>query len=215
MTQRRPYPVGRSLVRLLKVGTASAVCLGTLGVALTFVDVGAAFAVGKPTITSVSPQSGLPGGGTSVTIVGVNFNAPAVSVVDFGSTPATSFSISSNTKIIATAPAGSGTVNVTATNADGTSNIVPADLFTWAPPPTVNALYSGNASTAGGSTIIIQGTNFVAGLGTSVLFAGTAATSFSVVSSTLISAVVPAHAAGMGNVTVTTGSGTSPTGMPN
>ena len=67
------------------------------------------------------------------------------------------------------------------TTASGTSAIVPADEFTYVGAPTVTALYGGNAPIAGGTTIIIGGTNFVDP--TAVDFATTAATSFTVVSS--------------------------------
>ena len=96
-----------------------------------------------------------------------------------------------------------------------TSNAV---TYTYAGAPTVTALYSANAPTAGGTTIIITGNNFVGpGAVTAVTFHTTAATSFTVVSNTEISAVVPAIplADTIGKtyyVTVTTGSGTSAQG---
>jgi hypothetical protein len=76
--------------------------------------------LGTPTVTEVNPGTGSTSGGTSVTITGTSLlNTSAVS---FGSTPATSFSLNSNTSITAVAPAGSvGTVNVTTITPDGTS----------------------------------------------------------------------------------------------
>jgi IPT/TIG domain len=82
-----------------------------------------------PVVTSVAPDTGP--ATTTVTITGKEFRY--VSAVDFGSTPATSYSVDSHTKTIsAVVPAGSGTVDVTVTNRSGTSAInEPADEFTY------------------------------------------------------------------------------------
>jgi hypothetical protein len=69
--------------------------------------------VGKPTITSLSPTSGAPTGGTTVVIAGTNLGG--ASAVTFGATAATGFTVNSSTQITATAPAGSGTVDVRVT----------------------------------------------------------------------------------------------------
>ena len=57
----------------------------------------------------------------------------------FGTTPAVTFSVQSATRVTATAPAGTGTVDVTVTTAGGTSTTGAADQFTYVapPPPTV------------------------------------------------------------------------------
>ncbi len=62
------------------------------------------------------------------------------------------------------------------------------------------------ARTLGGTPVTIHGTNFTGA--TSVTFGGSAATGITVVNSTTISALTPAHAAGLVNVSVTTPSGT-------
>jgi hypothetical protein len=62
---------------------------------------------------------------------------------------------------------------------------------------------------AGGTTVTITGAGFSNGL-TSVMFGTTAATSFTVVSDTTVTAVSPAHALGTVDVTVTTAAGASP-----
>ena len=82
-----------------------------------------------PTVTGVSPQTGSPSGGTTVTISGSGFtNASAVS---FGGAAATGFTVDSGTQITATAPAGTGTVDVTVTTPAGTSATSGADQFTY------------------------------------------------------------------------------------
>ena len=67
-----------------------------------------------PIVTSVSPCTGSTSGGTSVTITGSNFTG--VTGVKFGTTPASSYTVTSSTSITAVAPAGStGAVDVTVT----------------------------------------------------------------------------------------------------
>ena len=66
-----------------------------------------------PTVTAIAPSSGPASGGTSVTISGSGFNG--ASAVQFGATNAASFTLNNDSQITATAPAGSGTVDVTVT----------------------------------------------------------------------------------------------------
>jgi RHS repeat-associated protein len=67
-----------------------------------------------PIVTGVSPCTGSTSGGTSVTITGSNFTG--VTGVKFGTTPASSYSVTSSTSITAVSPAGStGPVDVTVT----------------------------------------------------------------------------------------------------
>jgi hypothetical protein len=73
--------------------------------------------------------------------------------------------------------------------------------------PTVTAISPTSGPTTGGTTVTITGTNFTGA--TKVLFGTVAATSYSVVSSTKITAVSPAQAATTHNIYVTTPSGTS------
>jgi hypothetical protein len=82
-----------------------------------------------PIVNSISPISGPSGGGTVVSITGLQFTGSTA--VDFGSVPATSFTVNSDTSITATSPTGSGTVDVTVTNAHGVSPTSAADLFTY------------------------------------------------------------------------------------
>ncbi len=84
-----------------------------------------------PEITSVAPPSGSVAGGTMVTISGTNFTS--ASAVKFGSTPASSFTVESDTKITAITPPSSipGEVNVSATTAAGSSRPVGVDSFRY------------------------------------------------------------------------------------
>jgi hypothetical protein len=78
---------------------------------------------------------------------------------------------------------------------------------TTAGAPTVTAISPTSGPTSGGTTVSITGTGFTGA--TKVVFGTVAATSFSVVSATRITAVSPAQAAGFHNIYVTTPSGTS------
>ena len=90
------------------------------------------FALRVPVVTSVAPDFGPEAGGTSVTITGKQFTH--VVAVDFGSTPATSFVVGKHNTITCLTPPGTGTQDVTVTNASGTSALnVPADQFTYQP----------------------------------------------------------------------------------
>lgn len=85
-----------------------------------------------PIITSVAPDVGPASGGTTVTITGIRFKH--VSAVDFGSTPATSYTVNSIKMITAVVPAGAGTVDVSVTNMSGVSAVgSPVDQFTYTP----------------------------------------------------------------------------------
>ena len=82
-----------------------------------------------PAVSSISPGAGSTGGGTSVVIIGSDFNG--TTAVTFGNTAATSFTVDSDTQITATAPAeAAGTVDITVTTAGGTSATTVNDQFT-------------------------------------------------------------------------------------
>ncbi|MFF8786357.1 IPT/TIG domain-containing protein [Streptomyces sp. NPDC015125] len=74
--------------------------------------------ISAPVITSVAPSSG--GGGATVAISGTGFTD--ATDVQFGSVPATSWSVVSATQIVAVAPPGTGSVLVTVTAPGGISN---------------------------------------------------------------------------------------------
>lgn len=81
--------------------------------------------------------------------------------------------------------------------------------FTLQQQPIVSTLNQSIASTAGGSTLIITGTDFTGT--TAVKFGSSDATQFTVDSDTQITAIVPAHAVGQIDVTVTSPGGQSAT----
>ncbi|MDX3457168.1 IPT/TIG domain-containing protein, partial [Streptomyces sp. ME02-8801-2C] len=156
-----------------------------------------------PVVSSVSPNQGSASGGTTVTVTGSNFTS--VTTVRFGAKPATSYTVDSSTQITAVTPSGLGTVNVTVTTAQGTS--AQAVLFTYVATPSLSGLSPNQGPVPGGTTVTLTGANLSGA--TAVQFGGVAAASFAVNSSTQITAVAPAHAAGAAAVTVTTPGGTS------
>ena len=163
-----------------------------------------------PTITGISPVSGPTAGGTSVTITGTNFTG--VTAVSFGGTAATGFTFNSSTSITATSPAGTGTVDIRVTTPGGTSATSAADQFTYVVAPTITSISPIAGPTGGGTTVIITGTSLLATTGAGgVKFGATNATSYTINSSTQITATSPAGSAGTVDVTVTTPGGTSAT----
>jgi hypothetical protein len=168
-----------------------------------------------PVITGVSPATGSPNGGTKVTISGSGFTG--VSAVDFGAMPALSFKFVSDSQVTATSPAQSpATVDVAVSTPGGMSRPVQADEFTYAalPVPAVTGVSPAAGPTTGGTSVTITGTGF--SNATAVKFGTTtAASSFTVVSGTQITAVSPAQSAGPVYITVVAPGGTSLQGAGN
>ncbi len=155
-----------------------------------------------PHVASISPNTGTTSGGTRVTITGTGFLMGAT--VSLGGTPATSVTLASSTSITATTPAhAAGAVNIMVTNTDAQSGSL-AGGYSYAAPhpaPTVTAITPNSGTTNGGTALTITGTGFLAGA--SVKLGGTSATSVTVANSTTITAITPAHAAGVVSVVVT------------
>jgi len=98
-----------------------------------------------PVLTGVSRNNGPAAGGTSLTLTGERFTAG--STVSFGEAGAASVRIDSSTSITATTPPGTGTVEVTVTNADGSSPETPKGQFAYDPAPSEPWLgLNGNSS---------------------------------------------------------------------
>jgi hypothetical protein len=154
-----------------------------------------------PTVTNFSPTSGPVG--QAVDIQGTNFTG--ATAVTFNGTADPSFVVNSSTDISAHVPTGatSGTISVTTPNGTGTSSTSFSVTGGGGNPPTVTSFTP--ASGPVGTSVAITGTNF-SGV-TSVTFNGTAATSYTVDSSTSIHANVPSGAT-TGKIAVTTGNGT-------
>jgi hypothetical protein len=88
-----------------------------------------------PTVSGISPSTGPATGGTHVTITGTGFLTG--STVHFGLAAATGVTVNSPTSITASSPPGTpGSVDITVTDAGGTSGATTADRFTYAPTAT-------------------------------------------------------------------------------
>jgi hypothetical protein len=165
----------------------------TLSAAFTY---GAAPA---PTVTApLSPASGPITGGTVVTITGTNFQSGAT--VTFGATAAGSVTVVSSTQIRAvTAPASAGLVNVTLTNPD-TQSVTVFNGYTYVGPPTVTGANPNSGPAAGGTTVVISGTNFQNGA--TVLFGSAVSSSVIFNGATQLTVVAPANSSGTVSITV-------------
>jgi hypothetical protein len=93
----------------------------------------AAQKITEPTITRLSPNFGPVKGGKLVTVIGTNFYN--VTQVAFGSSTASSFTVTSPTTIDVIAPPGTGTVDVRITTSSGTSAISSLDQYTYIATP--------------------------------------------------------------------------------
>ncbi|MFY9569978.1 MAG: IPT/TIG domain-containing protein, partial [Blastocatellia bacterium] len=127
--------------------------------------------------------------------------------VTFGGAAASNIVVSSSSSISATTPPhAAGSVSVVVSNPDGQSGTL-ANGFSYSvtppppPAPTVSGISPSSGPISGGTQITISGANFVTGA--TVSLGGAAASNVTVTSATSISAVTPAHAAGVVNVTVT------------
>ncbi|HXA16931.1 MAG TPA: IPT/TIG domain-containing protein, partial [Thermoanaerobaculia bacterium] len=104
--------------------------------------------VGPPTITNVSPNSGTPAGGRSVTITGTGLQGATVT---FGGASATVVSTSSTTANVLTPAHAAGLVNVAATTTEGTATATNAYTFAPCPGPTINTQPPSGSIRAGNS----------------------------------------------------------------
>ncbi|TWI80566.1 putative secreted protein (Por secretion system target) [Lacibacter cauensis] len=153
-----------------------------------------------PTISSLSTGSGLPC--SQVTIYGTNFTN-SVNYVVFNDALATDFTVISATELVATVPADatSGPIKVLNNGGMATST----DLFTVNTPAA--PVITGISATSGtvNNTLVITGTDF--SCATAVTIGGTAVKSFTVNSTTQITAIVGYGTTGSVDVTTPGGTG--------
>ena len=159
-----------------------------------------------PVITSLSPTSGLEAGGTSVTITGSGFTG-ATKVV-FGTVVQKTLTVVNDTTITVASPAQApGTVALRVTTPDGTSALVAADQFTYLG-PSITGISPASGPKTGATSVTITGSGFTGA--TKVAFGTVAATSFTVVNDTTITATSPVESPATVNIKVTTPDGVSP-----
>ena len=141
-----------------------------------------------PTISEISPASGLFSLQTAITIDGTGFAAGAEVTVD--GVAATAIAVLSTTRVTATTPAGTaGLKAVRLTNPDG--QYITGD-FTYNPSPTITGISPASGSGLGGTPVTITGTGFATGAGiTGVTIGGADATDVVRFSATEIRAKTP------------------------
>jgi hypothetical protein len=199
---------------------------GTLQSAFTYVDPPA-----PPSVSAISPASGSTNGGTQLVISGSGFRYGAV--VSFGGPPppvgtgmrALTMAVTYDATvcgsgvqlpcIIATTVAHpAGATDVVVTNMDFATGIIDSGSgsstltqgFTFVLAPSISDVTPSSGTVSGGTTVTIKGTNFVSGA--QVLVAGQQAVVQSL-TSTSITAVVPANPAGTSPVVVENPNGQS------
>ncbi|PKN55038.1 MAG: hypothetical protein CVU56_23360 [Deltaproteobacteria bacterium HGW-Deltaproteobacteria-14] len=150
-------------------------------------------------VASLFPTQDYEAGGALVFITGTGFD-PAM-VVRFGAAQSPLVQVLSGNAATALVPPGTaGLVDVTLVNPNNEQVVLTsgfryvAEASVAGAPPALGAVSPGRGPTAGGTIVRIVGANFATDL--RVFFGDTAATSVRVISPSVASAVVPAHAAG-------------------
>ncbi len=154
--------------------------------------------VATPTISGLSPGSGPVAGGTIVTITGAGFAGPTT--VNFGANAATGVTVVNSTTITAVAPAsttGISTVNVTVTDAGGTSGALP---FAYVAAPIVSGISPTSGPIQGGETVTIEGSNLC---GNTVVSFGSNNATILTINSPTCTILTVTEPAGTGTVPVT------------
>lgn len=141
-----------------------------------------------PTITSLSPDSGITTGGYNIFVNGTNFSSGTK--VYFNDTAVGSiFYTTEQMKVTVPASATTGPVTVKVVNSDGQEAVLP-DGFTYVlpPAPSITQITPNNGDMAGGYTIVIKGANFNS---TSIVYMDNVAVSTTYYTSTEVRAKVP------------------------
>lgn len=187
-------------------GLAVAALCASLALAL-LVSAGTVEAAPAPTITAVSPATGPMAGGATVTITGAGFDPAAT--VDFGGSAGVVGVATATSITVATPAHAPASVLITVTNPDGQSATISGGYRFLGPLPTLTIVAPATGSTIGGTSITLTGTEFASGA--TVTVGGRVATSVSVTSATLLTAVTPWGVAGPADIIVTNADGQSVT----
>ncbi len=158
-----------------------------------------------PQITSLSTHLGSTYGGNVVVHGRYLWDVRSVT---FGGVQSPQFYGQDTTLYVRLPYHGAATTTVTVTTATGSSRAAGATTrFEFFPPPTVSSLSPAAGSTAGGTTMTVNGTGLRAPV--SVRFGSFSATNVHVASASSATVTVPAHDSGVVPVTVATPIGTS------
>lgn len=155
-----------------------------------------------PTITGFTPTSGAPG--TVIIVTGTNLTG--ATSVSIGGALAT-YTVNRDGTVSVTVPANAASGVISITTPGGTANSGRTTFTVLPLPPTITGFTPTMASP--GMTVTITGTNLTGA--TAVTVGGVPAASFTIVSPTIITFVVPSNAAS-GAITVTTPGGRATSG---
>ena len=192
----------------IKVGTVTANCTTLIAGTLRWYDGHVSVCNGSnwrqldnqppPTVTGITPASGLYNLQTPITITGTGFSSGLE--LSIGGTPLATYVLTSALQITAVAPSGTvGAKDVKITNPDGQYI---TGTFTYNPLPTITGLTPTTGSGVGGTPVTITGTGFLSGA--AVTIANISATSIVRLSDTQITAITPASTtSGVKDVKVT------------
>jgi hypothetical protein len=154
-----------------------------------------------PFVDNISSRSGPTAGGNTVTLSGANLTT-ATSVA-FGANSADPTVNDDGSISVVVSAGAAGSVSVTVTTAGGTDWL--PDSYRYVDAPTIVTALPANGPTAGGTAVLLTGTNLFTT--TQVTFDGAPA-NYGVISDTQISAITPPGTAGTADVAVTTAAGT-------
>ena len=161
-----------------------------------------------PTLTSISPNSGVQGQGVAVTLTGTNFVVGAAVGLSSAGITVSNTTVVNATQITATftiaANAATGAQNITVTTSGGTSGAQPFTVNLA--PPTLTSISPNNGVQGQSVPVTLTGTNFIAGAAIGVSGAGITVSNTTMASTTQITATftIAANAAtGAQNITVT------------
>jgi hypothetical protein len=155
-------------------------------------------------VTKLSPASARSRGGARIVITGTGFSG--ATRVSFGAFAASSFQVTSPTRIVAVVPPGRSDVHVTVTADGRTSSRTRADLFVYLSPPVVTAVTPASGPSVGGTVVAIHGHDLT---GTRTVRFGAALARDVVARSSSELLVTSPKGSGTVSVRVTTGGGTS------
>jgi hypothetical protein len=166
-----------------------------------------------PTLSSISPAVGPPGGGLSVTLTGTGFTAnnPGDNKVTIQGFDCTGIIVDSDTQIRCITPAGTSVAaDVAVKNRNGTATLPAA--FRFQIPPTITGVSPPAGPIAGNTLITISGTLFQTNAGTNtVTIDGAPCTSVTVLNDSILTCRTPMSPSGPGpkDVVVSNGNGTA------
>lgn len=160
-----------------------------------------------PTLTALNPAAGPTAGGITLDLTGAGFVAGMTVSVDGVADACKPLTVTSQTAASCTLPAhAAATVPIVVTTPGGASSSLP---FDYDDVPSLTSLSPVQGPRAGGTTLLLKGTSFVAGMTVSV--GGVPCTPVTVIKTSEAKCTTPPGATGSANVVVITPGGTAPT----